>query len=67
MLTKKTFNAIASRIEDVRHTADFIHIEEARRRFANAVALALLEDNPKFDVEKFFMACGVYQNDTPAA
>lgn len=65
MMTKKDFEAIASIISQ--HETDFMDCHEqaesaatiTRTRIAEDLADLFVEDNPRFDRDRFLAACGL--------
>jgi len=56
MLSRKHYEEIANVIHAARNTST---VEETRAFIAGHIALWLGEDNPRFDQDTFFAACGV--------
>ncbi len=58
MTTKKTFIAIAAQIARMPDSTD--DYRRAKVDIADAIADVFQKQNPRFDREKFYKACGVF-------
>jgi hypothetical protein len=59
MTTKKSLAKIAENISKVRHGHEFVRFQDAKNSLCHALGLALLDDNPNFDMVRFLTACGI--------
>lgn len=58
-MTKKDYELIASVLHAIIQTAQLTDYEPTPSQYAEAFAVCLEQNNPRFDRNKFLQACGV--------
>ena len=62
MFQQRHYEAIAEVIKHLRYGTDREHDKHMADRVAMALSTLFTEDNPNYDQDRFYRACGVYDD-----